>query len=1249
MKTRHLPKSLNRCRYQMKNNLKLNAISAAIFASLLSVPVTAVSAEAEDQAKSEDVEVIKVTGFRGSLKRALNAKRFSSSVTDSIHAEDVGKSTDQNIADALSRVTGISVQEEGGEGTRISIRGTSPGQNQISMNGVALTGGLSTDGSDAGAVNDNSVDLSSFSSDILASIDVMKTSAADQDEGSLGGTVVLKTVKPLRLNEARRAFTVEGRHNEFADENDYRLNVSYADKFFDDTLGVVFTASKDKQKTRQDRVQTGWVGALPIEDAGAGKGRMATDLATGKAIRVLGYQKDDEGQIIYGEDGKALLNPIESLVDYDPDTQIIHEGDLYVSARNNANFSLNTDQRDRFSVSAGIQFSPVEGTDIQLDVTHTEQDIYTDNHTLRMNISAATPLLHENDDNLALNTVDLETNTLVRSLSRSITGGFSRASGLREVDTNVVSLSLEQSITDNLKMDLKAGYSQTTDETPDQTSPDRYVTLGTNTWGTAGRNVVEGMPDEILEKIGYDCTEGSLADCNYITGTKLAEFDAMDGTANLVYSRFNVFDMQHNHLGNLTFRNNKASDTNKSVFLDFDWELDGDYITSIEFGAKWSHREKDVDVQNVSITNADELVDLDDPNATFESRGMGTIKVADILSGDAFPYDDFAEDIQTDRSNPFFGGWPMLDADRAIEVATGRAADELGVRPNNNGTRNIITETKAAYFKTNFELMDGSLRGNIGLRYVKDESEATGLGGINYVKFPQMLDPHDLLVVRGLANIEGSDPCPVPEAQADGDTRYAPVNDDQLSGCWAWQVSHGYDYGNNETIPYDAATGEWLVKGADGLTGPDVNRLVFVDANGNISQINELPSQVYDQNGNLVSASQNSWAHFSKQGHMWPFLDRTTSFTGPNGNVLDTYVRTASVTNYGSNDVWLPSLNLNYAINDETIARFAVTKTMTRPSFDYLNPRVTVYEQQWGAGTGAAGNTQLKPLTSTNVDFSYEWYFEDEGLLSLALFYKDMKNFVTNVSTPYHYKDVRTQYELESADLLLDYDENRAPGDEDKCMPMRQVAGFFTEWVVACDVANINTVKNGNGATVKGLELSYNQVYDFLPGFLSGFGFNFNYTYQQSESDPVAIGTTGLFQESLPQPFTPEHSANATLFWEKDGLQMRLANRFTGDQLVNEGVTGGSIWQEASNRLDFSSSYKLTKSISLTFQALNITDETRRNFFLTRLATNAMDRTDVTVVSDEGNYFNNSGVTTERTLATYKTGRQFRIGIRGTF
>lgn len=1234
----------------MKHNFKVKAVTVAVLASLFAGTTYAAEGETEVESVNQnklkeqgsDIETIEITGFRGSLKKAMNAKRFSQSVTDSIHAEDVGKSTDQNIADALSRVTGVTVTEQDGEGARISIRGAGPSMNQISMNGVALTGGLSDPGGNGS--QDNSVDLSTFSSDILSSIDVVKTAAADQDEGSLGGSVTLRTVKPLDLRKDRLTATIEGRYNKYADEYDARINASVSKKFFDEQFGVIVTVSHDNQKTRQDRIQSDYVnGVLPIADWEASNGRKATDL-DGKQIRVLGFTTDDEGN--------RTLNSADSLTNYDPNTQtIINEDEAWATAKEFYRIGLSRNERERTSISAGFQLRPTENLDLQLDLTHTKQKRVDDNHALTINLSPANQLQADTD----VNVVDTSTHTIEQMFGRSFTGGINRTSGLRELQTDVASLKAEYFITDDLLMDLTLGYSKTTDETPDPTSADAYISMSTSTWGTAGREAVMGMPE--YENVGYDCTQGSISDCDILTGITPGVFDALDGTPIDVRSRFNPFDLQHNHVGGFTFRNNKLTDKNKSLFLDFDYTLDYDYFTKVEFGVKYAKRTRDMLVNNILVQNSAELPSEGEVNDE-PPRGLGNINVGDILSQESFPYDNFAQDIQGDRSNALFNGWPMLDTQKALDLILGDK--DLRSRIDRGGSRNIETETKAAYVKLNFEAIDGRLTGNIGLRKVEDKNDASGLGSITYINNPQMIDPYDLLVERNLGDMS-QEACPegvVGSYNGTSDWRGIPQNDADLRDCWAWQVTHAYVRNNANTYPYDSATNQWLLQGPAGVAQEDVNRVLWMNNDGTIQNSIPVDSDltIYtNQAGETTTTNAGNWVRFGQPAAapIWPFISRPTSrFSNEPGDPYDTYgdqvwQRFGPAADTSTIDAVLPSLNLNYAVNDEIIVRFATSKTITRPNMDSRNPRTSIRENQWGSSFGSAGNTQLDFLKSTNLDLSFEWYFNQESMVSVALFNKDMKGQEVTIQTPYHYKDAKTDYEMTDFDLLLPYSEDRVPGDEDQCHTHRYAAGWMDEWAINCDVAVIDQVQNAGGAQITGLEFGYTQTYNFLPGLLSGLGASINYTYQTSEQDDLEVGTTGLSIEAMPVELTPEHSANTTVFWEHDGISLRLAHRYTGVQLINGGVLGGAIWQDPTSRLDFSANYQINKNFTVTFNALNVLDDDRRQFFTMRNATDATDLSDTTVRVNEGNYFD-GGIDT-RTYAAFKTGQQFRLGLRLNF
>ncbi len=1209
----------------MRQEFRLKVIPAVILALLYATPTFAQDAgeETDELVDPEPIEEIVVTGFRSSLENALNSKRFSESVSDSIFAEDVGKSTDQNIADALSRITGVTVQEEDGEGTRVSVRGTGPNMNQIQVNGVALTGGLSGN-QDNSPTADQSVDLSSFASDILSSIDVIKTASADQDEGSLGATVVLRTIRPLSLRERRRSANIEARSSDYTGENDGRATLSLADKFNNGTLGYVFTAAIDNQHTRQDRLQTNWVAqALPIVDLFAGSGRTAHDIATGNAIRILG-----EGQTE------------AELVNWDPATQIAVQGPLDVLARNNTDISTTANERDRFSASGALEWEPTDATNLQIDYTHTEQDVTTDYHNFRLNF-APIANLSSADPLTAWNGINLDTRTLEKSYSRSSAGFFNRTEGDRELTTDLASLKLSHDFNDRFRGKLLAGFSTTTDETKN------HVGLTTATWGTIGNTFVETLPGDQVQPVGYDCSSGD-GDCAYEMSTTLAVFDPFNGSVVAAAGKWNPFDLYANHLGGLRWRRNNQDDENRSLHLDFEWDLAWRAVESLQFGLKYAQREKDVHTQNQVAQNNTALLDRSDPSIVYSpTAGMQSINLIDMLSGEPFPYDNFAEDLTGNRGNAFFGGWPMLDSNKAIQAYIGRDPGTVQDSTNLQGTRNIQTDIKAAFLKLNFEGMGGRLTGNIGLRWVEDSNMASGYGGITFQRASWMFDPHDLLVVRRLADIEGSQPCPEPVMGINPNNglpspQYTPQNDAELRNCWDWAITHGYDYTNDNTIPY--VDGQWVLPG-----GIDTNRLVRVDYSGATPVIVEtlpLPAMLVDADGNLVPTNNRLYIDFRGASAAWQYQDRSTAFTGPNGNVPQTWQREAQTSGTAKHRLLLPSLNINYALNDEMIVRFAVSRTMTRPAFDSLNPRLNINENVWGlTATGAAGNAALKPLRSTNLDVSWEWYFNDSSILSAAVFYKDMKDFPERVDTPYHYRDVRTDYELQDANLLLPFDENRIPGDTDGCMPDRVVGGFITTGLlVQCHTALIAIERNGQGASVKGLEIGYTQSYDFLPGIWSGLGVSFNYTYQNSEKDVEEIGSTGLFTRPLPQAFTPEHSANTTLFYEKYGVTLRLAHRYAGEQLVNDGIAGVAIWQDATNRLDFSARYDLTDTISMSFQVTNVTDEVWRHY----VTAYNLQNTAGDVVYDEGNVFDNS-VDNSRTRAVFKNGTQFRLGIRTIF
>nr|WP_022681852.1 TonB-dependent receptor [Sphingobium bisphenolivorans] len=175
-------------------------VSAVSFATLAVAGLQSAHAQesAQQAAAEPDVADIVVTGFRQSLGAAINLKRESVSSVDAIVAEDIAKFPDQNLAESLQRIPGITIQRDGGEGRAITVRGLGAQFTRVRVNGLE-TVATSTDG--ASANRDRAFDFNVFASELFSSLVVHKTAEASLDEGSLGAVVDLNTGNPLAGKE----------------------------------------------------------------------------------------------------------------------------------------------------------------------------------------------------------------------------------------------------------------------------------------------------------------------------------------------------------------------------------------------------------------------------------------------------------------------------------------------------------------------------------------------------------------------------------------------------------------------------------------------------------------------------------------------------------------------------------------------------------------------------------------------------------------------------------------------------------------------------------------------------------------------------------------------------------------------------------------------------------------------------------------------------------------------------------------
>jgi len=249
----------------------------------------------------------------------------------------------------------------------------------------------------------------------------------------------------------------------------------------------------------------------------------------------------------------------------------------------------------------------------------------------------------------------------------------------------------------------------------------------------------------------------------------------------------------------------------------------------------------------------------------------------------------------------------------------------------------------------------------------------------------------------------------------------------------------------------------------------------------------------------------------------------------------------------------LPSFNLAIEPRDDLVLRFGAAKVMSRPSLGNLTPGGSVSPTTL---TVKYGNPLLDPFRATNYDLSVEWYFQNEGLLAAAVFYKDIDSFITTRT------DSLPWNQLGLPDELL-------------------------QNIVSPDaIFEVTRSLNGEGGELHGLEIQYQQPFTFLPGVWSNFGFVGNFTYVDSEVDYGASGKNRLTGQS-------KNTVNATLYYEEGPFQARVSAAYRSGYLMSfPGSNGNS--EEGMNSttyVDASMSYDITDSLTFSLEGINLTDE----------------------------------------------------------
>lgn len=217
----------------------MNKLSQAIIA--VAAGLSASAAYSQEPAGDSAEEII-VQGFRASLAKATDKKREADTIQDSIVAEDLGKMPDQNVAESLQRITGVSISRSNGEGSKVTIRGFGPQFNVVKMNDrtLATTG------------TDRSFDFSILPSELISGADVIKSPTAKMASGSIGGYVNLHSARPLDNPGFHASGSVNTKYQNLEEKFNPEVSGVISNTFADDTIGVLVGLSYKNTDNRID-------------------------------------------------------------------------------------------------------------------------------------------------------------------------------------------------------------------------------------------------------------------------------------------------------------------------------------------------------------------------------------------------------------------------------------------------------------------------------------------------------------------------------------------------------------------------------------------------------------------------------------------------------------------------------------------------------------------------------------------------------------------------------------------------------------------------------------------------------------------------------------------------------------------------------------------------------------------------------------------------------------------------------------
>lgn len=979
------------------------------------------------------LEEIVVRGVRASQARAIDIKRDSANIVDSIVAEDIGRLPDMTITDSLQRVTGVQISREANEGTSLNIRGMP--QVLTSLNGEQFLSPMS--------ITDVQANYSDIPASLMAGVDVYKSQSASMLSGGVSGIVDLKTLSPLSLDE-------------------------------------------------------GWTSNLRLEGAQGERSRR---------------EMNEDGT----QSTRSPDHNINLLIGYNHDGRFAAYGNINHSVSNAANYSMWTGHRLAYLDRAGG--SPGDPHDLS---GTGQEDWYI------------------------------------------VPEGYGARSQFMERERTGASGSIEFVINDNFSARGDVFFTR-------MDKFDRGVEASFNGGSTPESFEVNNEPPIYDTDVFNVLQPGPYTQVEL--GSSVTVPDGQGGTM-----QRDIYAVPVASIWAADFQTRSTNEIEKTASINTNLELNYSNHDNIEASLRYVYGKAERQTRDAQLqqgTPAWLWVDEDgipgkDPvdgyRVTVDYRGRyphfyfdDDLSDAELLD----QYQGFAEGQNTEAT------LHVVRADLTLEVDLGLVDSfdvglRYGVRDAQSNRFDYVTPT-GRYTDWEDPRVPADLRyrllpGNLiwqrfpdwrKFNYEDSNINLLEIGGLEDNGF----SAEDTMAFTDFGPIRGFE------------NGVAALNPEAWDNPYEFmeRLYPGTRTVNNPGYTYEVE--EVSTSGHIQMNFSDLDSGLFgIPYQGN------LGVQVVQTDRTVIRADVPEVLDmFNAIGYdEWQKL----------AYVYGTQTDKASFT-----DV-LPSFNLNLFPAEDVTLRFGVAQTMTRndlenvgaslnlwyqrcPKTDedgnpvmVISPSGTVQDDVGCVGGGDdRGRPGIKPWRATVYNTSAEWYFTDDAMLGLGVFYIDVDTAV---------EDLQEQRNFRDMDGI-----NRGRS------------------------ANIWTTQNAEASNLWGVELGYKQPFTFLPGeYLSATGIEANYTYSDSQSEGQDVQGN-----NFPMPSNSEHQANLILWYDRAGLNVRAAYNWRSKEYMERFGLNTNVaelemgqWLEPTGYLDLSVNYWLNDHVSFYLNGTNLTNQSRHSY-----------------------------------------------------